>query len=132
MAARHQWVPLKFGAKGTTECRHCGSVLLPNIQDSFTCTGCDFPIHKKCLMKGKGISPCTNIDLRALNNDIIHRGWLQMPVLLPKVNKKRNALNSALSSTKKRFFVLTTFGVLYYSKDDNVISLCYLSSINTT
>ena len=115
----HTWLPPKLVCLTKRECSYCKGVLLPTLQDSFSCK-CGYRIHKKCLMHGKAIQPCTNVDVRDIQ-DILKSGYLELVVHLPKLQRKRSGVANLLSQSKNKYFIFTASGVLYYCKD-NVVS----------
>lgn len=120
----HVWLPPKLLSFGKRECNFCGGVLLPNLQDSFCCK-CGYQIHKKCLLHGKGVQPCTNVDLREIKEDIVKAGYLDMIVYMPKIQKTRSNIGNMMTKSKRRWFILTSIGVLYYCKDEQVTKIFF-------
>lgn len=129
MALAHAWIPMKFGVKTTTECKACRGVILPNInvKNIYTCKNCDYPIHQKCLLIAKGVTPCTNITLREVEELSACSGeatvFSSTKGLTIGKGLLRASSQMALSKLKKRWLTLTVTGILYISSSSDVCLL---------
>ena len=98
----------------SVECKHCRKMI---ITRGFHCDVCEFPAHKKCMLK-TDVRSCANIPAHQLESRTFLASYLEKKP--PKIkSKSRSAISHA--SWQKRWFVLTKDCNLFYYKSHKVI-----------